>query len=190
MNDTNKAKVQAWAQEWLRLSNAVLIDTETTGFGPGAEIISIAVISPAGEVLLDQFIKPQMPIPAEATDIHGLRDSDLKNAPTWKEVYPIVGNLLTAAHVVAYNADFDSKMIRYSNERHALPPIEWHSFDCAMLQYARFEGTWNRKRGQYKWHKLITACLQMGFEPPDTHSAIADANSALALVQLMADWKP
>ena len=51
----------------------VYLDTETTGLDPKDEIVEISIVDEDGSVLLEKFVRPSMPIPREATRIHGLR---------------------------------------------------------------------------------------------------------------------
>lgn len=185
-----KFEVRDWARGILALPNAVIIDTESTGFGPGAEIVSIAVVSPTGETLLDTLIKPVMPIPQDVTDIHGITNGDVEHAELWRDVYPIVGGLLTVNPVVSYNAEFEIRMLEQSNKRYELPPFEWASFDCAMKEYAAFAGQWNAKRNDWKWHKLAAACAAMRVETINAHDAEADALATLGLLKALAAWSP
>lgn len=189
---SNKLKFQArdWARKFLATPGAVIIDTESTGFGPGAEIVSLAVVSPTGETLLDTLVKPVMPIPEEATDVHGITNADVEHAQLWRDVYPIIGGLLTANPVVSYNAEFEIRMLMQSNKRYELPPIEWASFDCAMLMYAAFAGQWNAKRNDWKWHKLGAACAAMRVQTINAHDAEADALATLGLLKALAAWSP
>jgi DNA polymerase-3 subunit epsilon len=75
------------AREQLSQKDWAILDTETTGLYD-AEIVKIAIINYLGEILLDTLIKPSILIPAEVTDIHGISDAMVADAPTFPEVYP------------------------------------------------------------------------------------------------------
>ena len=77
--------VHAKAKAIVELGNLVVLDTETTGLDGHAEVIQIAVVDRSGAVLLDSLVKPTCPVPAEATAVHGISDSDLVNAPTMNQ---------------------------------------------------------------------------------------------------------
>jgi len=75
----------------LNLRNPLcFFDLETTGVNITQDrIIEIAVIKlmPNGEVLRkSNVVNPGIPIPAESSAIHGLRDEDVKDKPLFKEV--------------------------------------------------------------------------------------------------------
>src|SRR5689334_18586865 len=65
-------------------------DIEATGTNIISDrIIEIAVIKmmPGGEILRKtNVLNPTIPIPAEATAIHGISDDDVKDKPTFKAV--------------------------------------------------------------------------------------------------------
>lgn len=97
------------AAEWLA-GETVILDTETTGLYD-AEIVELSIIDTAGNVLLDTLVRPTRPIPAEATEIHGITDEMVANAPTWAEVYPQYQALVAGKTIAAYNAEFDAGMV-------------------------------------------------------------------------------
>jgi DNA polymerase-3 subunit epsilon len=75
----------------LNLKNPlVFLDLETTGINIVTDrIVEIALLKifPGGkqdEKLM--LINPEMPIPAQSSAIHGIKDEDVKDAPTFKEV--------------------------------------------------------------------------------------------------------
>jgi DNA polymerase III epsilon subunit-like protein len=53
-----RAKAIAWAIGVIDDPRVIYLDTETTGFGPRAEIVDIAVVSAAGEVVLESLVQP------------------------------------------------------------------------------------------------------------------------------------
>ena len=77
-----------WAREILaNKDNWLILDTETTGL-EDAEIVQIGICNLEREVILDSLVKPTIPIPTEASNIHHLTDELVKNAPTFPEIYP------------------------------------------------------------------------------------------------------
>ena len=163
----------------------VFLDTETTGFGPRAEIIDIGIVDAAGTVLLDTLVRPTMPIPASSSRIHGLIDRDVADAPGWLDIYSEVFQLLAGARVVVYNAPFDSGMVTANCQRIGLPvPIaDWH---CAMRQYASYAGPAARPgRGAGRFYKLDLAAAAFDIAPGG-HRALADADVCRRVVGGMA----
>lgn len=176
----------AWAAEVAADPRTVFLDTETTGLGPEAEIVDIAVVGLDGTVCLDTLVKPTQPIPPEAAAVHGITDAMVADAPPWRLVYPLIEWWLDHRSVVIYNAQFDLKMIdqcrRAAGLRDGLDPALAY---CAMLQYSAFDGTPGKYPGSMKWHKLERAAERFGITP-GTHRALADAEACRQVVLAMA----
>lgn len=176
-----------WARETMRHERVVFLDTETTGFGPRAEIIDIGIVAADGTVLLDTLVKPDSSIPAATSKVHGLFDHDVAMAPRWVDVYSEVYRLLVGTRVVVYNAPFDSGMVTSSCQRAGLviPSAQWQ---CAMRQYSGFAGpaTARPGRGPSRWYKLDSAAAAFGIAPGG-HRALADADVCRRVVAGMAD---
>mgnify|MGYP006445668973 CR=1 FL=1 len=67
-------------------ANFVVLDTETTGLDHGDEIVEIAVVDAEGRTLLDERIRPSVPISPEAQAIHGITMESLADAPQWPDI--------------------------------------------------------------------------------------------------------
>lgn len=85
------------------------IDLETTGISLSTDrIIEIAII----KVLPDnsrqvkrKLINPQMPIPKSSTDIHGITDDMVKDAPTFKQAGNEIKQYLEHCDLGGYNSN-------------------------------------------------------------------------------------
>lgn len=174
-----------WAREVARDRHAIYLDTESTGLGPSAEIVDVALVSGDGTVLFDSFVRPSCPIPPDASAIHGIYDHHVAGAPTWEELAPYLAVLLTGARVVVYNARFDSDLINQCCERCGQPPFARH-WECAMLSYAAYAGEQNQWGKGLRWHKLDAAAAAFGF-PPGGHRALSDAITCRNVVYSMAE---
>ncbi len=175
-----------WAKNILESPSLVILDTETTGLNSTDEIVSIGVIDGQGTVLLDRLIKPLKVIPLAATNIHGISNIDVDDAPRLPEIYPEIVRVLNGKVVVGYNIDYDLGMLRANCKRHKLPPIRPMVDYCAMKKYAQFKGARNDMTGEYKWFRLSVACAQLGIPTPRTHGAVDDCRLTLALMRGMA----
>lgn len=175
-----------WARNLVQRQFYVL-DTETTGLGAAAEIVQIGIVDGEGVSIMNQVIKPTVPIPQGVSNIHGIYDSDVADAPTFKQVYISLSSLLAGQVVIAYNMDFDWRMLQQTAARYRLPDVRIGKRDCAMKQYARFKGVRNSKGRNYTWHKLGNAVRQEGLVVAKTHDALDDARMALALIHRMAE---
>ena len=174
-----------WAQNLLAHRFYVL-DTETTGLGPADEIVQIAILDGSGASVMNQLIKPTIPIPPVASAVHGIQDRDVVEAPSFKEIYIRLSALLAGQVVIAYNMDFDWRMLQQTASRFRLPAMRIGKRDCAMKQYARFKGARHSNGRNYVWHKLGAAAAQEGLQVAQAHDALNDARMTLALIRKMA----
>ncbi|MEA2584358.1 MAG: polymerase subunit epsilon [Thermomicrobiales bacterium] len=182
----DRTSAVAWSRAVVAVPETVFLDTETTGLGPSAEIVDVAVITVNGEVLVDALVRPGCRIPNEATRIHGIRDEDVATAPTWPEILELLSPVLSDRPVVVYNAGFDRTMVRQCCDRVGalFPRASWH---CAMKAYAAYRE--ERGRTGSRWHKLPAAAASFGLAPGG-HRALADAEVCRRIVWAMAetDW--
>ena len=88
--------------------------------------------------------------------------------------------LLTGRLVLAYNADFDRRMLCQTCDRYGLTVIE-AEWECAMELYAAARNRWSRKYG-FVWCKLGEACWGEGVQMDGVHEAVADARATRMLV--------
>lgn len=179
-----RTRAIAWATAAIADERTVFLDTETTGFPPSAEIVDVAIVAADGRVLLDTLVRPAGQIPPGASAIHGIMDADVRDAPNWAELMPLLRDCLDDRLVVVYNADFDRKVLEACCARSfvAAPLARW---ECAMRAYAEFRGDLNARTGQFRWHKLEQAALHCGFAPGG-HRALADAEVCRQVVAWMA----
>lgn len=75
----------------------VFLDSETTGVDPEvARLVELALIEPATGNRWSSLINPGIPIPPDATEVHGITDADVADAPAFVDVAPMVQATLTA----------------------------------------------------------------------------------------------
>jgi DNA polymerase-3 subunit epsilon len=164
-----------WAREQLNQKDWVILDTETTGLYD-AEIVEIAIINHRGEMLLDTLIKPSIPIPAEVTEIHGISDAMVADAPTFPEVYPRIDAALNNKQVLIYNSAFDIKILNYCCQLHSLPILKLAKrSECLMEWVAQWAGNWSYYYKDYRYLPLN-----------GNHRALGDCTAAFELIKLMA----
>ena len=178
-----KNKASQWAAERLADSKTVFVDTETTGLpsrDPDTEICQIAITDTKGRPLFSMLIKPNKPMGAEVIGVHGITNEQVQNQPIFPQVAKFLSFVLEDRHLVAYNADFDIKLLwsLYKKYDQDLPKVAGAS--CAMDRYSEWVGDWNEKKSGYKWQKLP----QLSGLP--AHDAFADCLSTIKVLEMMA----
>lgn len=122
-----------WGSQKSTPMKAFVFDTETTGFpvrdGALSEqpyIVQFAGI--LGEITpengfveierIDVLVRPRISIPFGASQVHGLYDKDVENAPYVEEIIDkALRYLNTTEVVVGHNIEYDETVIRYELER-------------------------------------------------------------------------
>ena len=92
------------------------IDLETTGTNLGTDrIIEIAIIKilPDGtRSVKRKLINPEIPIPQASTDIHGITDAMVKDAPCFRQVAQELKQMLDHCDLAGYNSNrFDIPLL-------------------------------------------------------------------------------
>lgn len=175
-----------WSRSIATDPDVVYLDTETTGFGPNAQIVDIAIVNAAGEIVFESLVRPRGAIPIEATNIHGITDEDVIGAPTWRDVWPDYLNVVWDKRVCAYNARFDFGMVCQDAIRAGFDPLCMaRPWECAMEAFAAFSGVRNKTGFAWKNHKLDLAAAT--FEVARIgHRAASDAQVCRQVVLGMA----
>lgn len=91
----------------------LFIDLETTGVKfSNDRICQIGAVLPGGKEM-NQLVNPEMPIPAEASEIHGITNDMVKDSPRFAELAnQIIETLEATKYFVAYNFLFDFQMLQ------------------------------------------------------------------------------
>ncbi|HEY8536044.1 MAG TPA: 3'-5' exonuclease [Vicinamibacterales bacterium] len=107
----------------------VYLDAEATGTDPYRDrIVEICMLSDDGRELCTR-VNPGMPIPAEASAVHGITDADVADAPPFAEIAPTVQLAIEGAALCGYNIRRYDTLLLDAELRRAgqpgLPRDEW-----------------------------------------------------------------
>ena len=94
----------------------IFFDLETTGVDTAHDRIveiSMVKIEPDGtKHVKTRRINPEMPIPAEATAVHGISDEDVKDEPTFKQIAKSLAKFIEGCDFGGFNSNrFDLPML-------------------------------------------------------------------------------
>lgn len=113
----------------------IVLDFETTGICPSfARVIEVGAVRVKNNKIVDSYktlCNPGINIPYFITEITGLTNSMVKNAPYPEDIMPDIKNFITDLPIIAHNANFDSKFLTAEMNRinHSIK----NSFLCTLL---------------------------------------------------------
>lgn len=191
------AGLSTWARDALADPTVVVLDTETTGLHDEARIIDLAVISVTGGVLMDTLLDPGEPVPAEATDIHGIADADVQGAPRFGDVLVQLTGALVNRRCLIYNKGFDVARLRHELTLYYLAAghddpapsaaawLDAMRFEDVMVPYSDWFGEESDYFGGYRWqplyggdHRAASDCRAVLDRLRDMAAGVADSTDA------------
>lgn len=94
----------------------VFFDLETTGVDAAKDrIVEISMVKIAvngTKTIKTRRINPEMPIPAEATAVHGITDEDVKGEPTFKQIAKSLAQFIEGCDFGGFNSNrFDLPLL-------------------------------------------------------------------------------
>lgn len=101
----------------LKLKKPIIVfDLETTGVDASkdriVEISLVKVFADATKEVKTRRINPQMPIPAEASAVHGIYDDDVKDCPTFREIAKSLAAYIEGCDFAGFNCNkFDVPLL-------------------------------------------------------------------------------
>jgi len=148
------------------------IDIESTGTNPATDrIIQLAIVN--DNFSYNLLVNPGIPIPAGASEIHGITDADVANKPSFSACAKEVHLMLKGADLLGFNlSNFDVPILW---EEFYRAGIEWDLSDTKIFD----SGTLFKRREE----RTLGAALQFycGITATDLHDAELDAKATLAV---------
>lgn len=155
-----------------------IIDTETTGFSPWLKdrVIEIAVVRfDLSDGIRDEFCTLVNPLrDVGRTDVHGIRASDLKDAPQWKDISGDVASRMQDAVIAAHNLTFDLGFVTAEFARIGVNVPSPYPGLCTLGLSRRF-------LPEIGTYKLKHCCGYAGIELEE-HSALGNARATAHLL--------
>ncbi len=157
----------------------VFIDLETTGTSPASDrIVEIAIlkIAPDGtENFRCKRVNPGMPIPPEATAVHGITDADVAGEPTFARYASSIREFLADCDIAGFGvARFDLKMLEAEFQRAG---VEFSRGDRGVIDAMVI---FHQKEPR---NLAAAVGFYLGREFPEAHSSEDDARAALEVLE-------
>ena len=160
----------------------VVLDIETTGvhYTEGDKITEIGAVRIVDGKIVDKFqtlVNPGIKISQEITNLTGIDDEMVKDAPSFDKVVPDLFKYVDGAYIVAHNIDFDYKFIKFMSKESGYV-FKNEGIDTLAFSREVLKGMKN--------YKLNTVCGHFGIEFLH-HRALSDAHAtAKLLLELVA----
>ena len=171
----------------LNLKNPmVFFDLETTGVSITHDRIvevSFLKVYPNGkEEIKSRRINPDMPIPPQATAIHGITDDDVKDCPTFKQVARSLADQLEGCDLAGFNSSrFDVPMLAEEFLRAGV------DFDMSKRKFVDVQIIFHRKEQRTLEAAYAFYCNK---QLENAHSAEADAMATYEVLKSQLDRYP
>jgi len=171
----------------LNLKNPlVFFDLETTGINITHDRIveiSFLKVHPNGkEEIKSRRINPEMPIPPQATAIHGITDEDVKDCPTFKQVARSLADQLEGCDLAGFNSSrFDVPLLAEEFLRAGV------DFDMSKRKFVDVQIIFHKKE-QRTLEAAYTFYCNKKLE--DAHSAEADTLATYEVLKSQLDRYP
>lgn len=150
----------------------VIFDLETTGFYPVKDNITEigAVKVKKGKVIdtFSTFVNPERTIPLKVTELTGITNEMVANAPKVKDALPKFLDFVGGSALVAHNSDFDMSFVR-----HYAQQLNLHINNTVLdtLELSRI------LLPDLKNQKLNTIAKELDVSLDNHHRAVDDANA-------------
>jgi len=159
----------------------IYFDLETTGVDSTKDrIVEIACIKYNPDGTSEKkysLINPEIPIPQEASDVHGITDDIVQDAPTFKNLAKSMREWFYGCDLGGYNSNnFDVPLLSAEFERAGLDGIDWNPslIDGLVLYRHLFPNTLSDVYERLTGEKLDNA-----------HSAEADIEATKTIVDIL-----
>lgn len=174
---------------WMRSETFCVFDLETTSVDvETARIVQIALLRIEDGVEVKHFetkVNPECEIPEESSLVHGITNDDVKDAPTFSEMYPRVLEFAKEATLCGYNAAlYDLEVMRNEMKRagmevrHVRPPV------LDPLVWVREIDRYVRGSGR---HQLEATAKRWKVKGGKAHDALSDCRMTWGILEKIAD---
>jgi DNA polymerase-3 subunit epsilon len=155
-----------------------IVDIETTGGSPNQDrVTEIAIALHNGERIIDQFstlINPERSIPWNITQLTGITNEMVANAPKFYEVAKDIVEMTAGAVFVAHNVRFDYGFLREEFQRLG------YTYSRRQLCTVRLSRSAFPSLGRYNLDTLIRF---LGIRVENRHRAMDDVLATVALFE-------
>lgn len=176
-------------------SSLAVIDFETTGLDPAVDrVLEMGIVTFDDGVLTgthNWLIHPTIPVPEEASKVHGITDETLADQPRFEQTWPEIRKHLEGRLPVAYNAGFDKKFLLAELERMGEPTWGEHLPPAMQSDVEWIDPlVWVRELFPDQSARLGEICKHLSISLDEAHRAANDAEATGRVLLAMAPQMP
>lgn len=161
----------------------IIFDLETTGVDTSKDrIVQIGAIKifPDGSTEeKNLLINPEIPIPAEAAEVHGISDELVQNSPKFKQISKALKSWFEGCDIGGFNSDnFDVQLLSAEMERVGILFIDW---DCNFVDVSKIY--------RHLYPRTLSAVYERltGESLDDAHDAMADVRATKKILEVLCE---
>lgn len=157
----------------------IVIDLETTGISITKDrIVQIGAIKIVDGVIKEEknvLINPEMDIPQGATDVHGITNEDVKNAPSFRRIAKSLMEWLKGHRLCGYNSNyFDIPILSEEFDR---CNIKWDVDMNSLIDVYQIEAALNTRKLSDVYKRYT------GKDLDGAHDALVDVKATFEILQ-------
>lgn len=158
----------------------VCVDIETDGYDhQRGHVIEVAAIRVENGAVVSEFttlVNPGVQIPYQITQLTGIKQADLVDAPSFDQIAEQLQEILDGAVFVAHNVRFDYSFLKQEFKRVGM---EFRPSMFCTLKLSRY------LYPEYRSHKLASLIERHNFQVSARHRAYDDANVLVQFLRLV-----
>lgn len=152
-NPMDRNRAILWARDLLQFKEWVLISVKvsrlkTVSIDECSELISIGVVGPENNALLDVLVRPNKAVSTELLKIHGCDQGKAFEAPTFDAIYKILNAGMSKTPVVAWAPHQVQAILDQLCKANGLPNLNARWMN-AQVEYSKFVGELEDTGGYY-----------------------------------------
>lgn len=168
------------------MRDLLFFDLESTGTDPyAARIVEVAMFDWQGREVLNTLVNPGVPIPATATEVHGITDLDVEDAPTIAHIATEIERAINGKVLTGYNSvRYDTPLLDAELQRAGRPGLPRDEHGAIAVREIDLLAVWRESEPR----TLISAARRFaGVDLENAHRAGADAEVLPLLLRTMVD---
>lgn len=168
----------------LHLKNPIVFfDLETTGINIAKDrIVEIAIVKVHIDGKEESFcykVNPEMPIPPQTSEIHGIYDEDVKDAPTFKVLGKKIAQIMEGCDISGFNSNkFDVPLLAEEFIRSEI------DFDMKKRKFVDVQTIFHKMEKRTLGAAYKFYC---GKDLENAHSALADTQATYEVLKAQLD---